>query len=55
MKIKLMKKFIKIIQNYKEESDLIKLMTKNDFNERPSAKEILESELFVNLGKILSF
>ena len=40
-------------KNYPEESTLIQLMTKNDFNERPSAKEILESELFINFGKSL--
>ena len=45
----------KVCKEYPEESTLIKLMTKNDFNERPSAKEILDSELFINLGKSLGF
>ena len=45
----------KIIKNYPEESTLIKLMTKSDFNERPSAKDILESESFINLGKSLGY
>ena len=40
-------------KNYKEESQIIKLMTKKDYNDRPSADEILKSELFVNLGKKL--
>ena len=43
----------KVRKDYPEESNLIQLMTKNDYNDRPSAKEILESELFINLGKIL--
>ena len=43
----------RIVKNYPEESALIKLMTKNDYNERPSAKDILESELFIKLGKSL--
>ena len=43
----------RIIKNYPEESALIKLMTKSDYNERPSAKDILESELFIKLGKSL--
>ena len=45
----------RVIKNYPEEAELIKLMTKNDYNERPSAKEILLSELFVNLGKNLGY
>ena len=45
----------KVIKNYPEEAQLIKLMTKNDYNERPSAKEILLSELFINLGKNLGY
>ena len=43
----------RVSKNYPEESSLIKLMTKNDYNERPSAKEILGSDLFINLGKAL--
>ena len=42
-----------VVKNYKEESEIIKLMTKKDYNDRPSADEILKSELFVNLGKKL--
>ena len=45
----------KVSKNYPEEAQLIKLMTKNDYNERPSAKEILLSELFINLGKNLGY
>ena len=45
----------KVNRNYPEEAQIIKLMTKNDYNERPSAKEILLSELFVNLGKNLGY
>ena len=44
----------KVSKNFPEESFLIKLMTK-EYNDRPSAKEILESELFVNLGKSFGF
>ena len=43
----------RVSKNYPEESALIKLMTKSDYNERPSAREILESEPFINLGKTL--
>jgi serine/threonine protein kinase len=45
----------RIVKNYPEESALIKLMTKDDYNERPSAKDILESELFIKLGKSLGY
>ena len=45
----------KVSEKYPEESILIKLMTKYDYNERPSAKDILESELFINLGKSLGY
>ena len=45
----------KVSKNYPEESLLIKSMIKKDYNERPSAKEILKSDLFVNLGKSLGF
>ena len=44
-----------ICKNYPEETELIKLMTKKDYNERPSANQILKSELFINLGKKLGF
>ena len=43
----------KVRKNFPEETELIKLMVKKDVKERPSAKEILESELFINLGKKL--
>ena len=45
----------KVRKNYPEETELIKLMTKKDYNERPSANQILKSELFINLGKKLGF
>ena len=44
----------RIIKNYPEESKLIKLMTERDYNERPSAEQILKSELFAELGKIVN-
>ena len=43
----------KVCKNFPEETELIKLMMKKDFNERPSAEQILRSELFINLGKSL--
>ena len=45
----------KVCKNYPEEAKLIKLMTKPDYNERPSANDILKSDLFVNLGKKLGY
>ena len=45
----------KVRTNFPEESILIKTMTNNDYNERPSAKEILNSDLFINLGKNLGY
>ena len=45
----------KVSKNFPEESILIKTMTNNDYNERPSAKEILNSDLFINLGKSLGY
>ena len=45
----------KVVKNYPEETELIKLMTKKDYNERPTANEILKSDLFINLGKKLGF
>ena len=45
----------KVCKNFPEESELIRLMMKNDYNERLSADQILESELFKSLGKILGF
>ena len=43
----------KVSKNFPEESNLILSMTKSDYNERPSAKEILNSDFFLNLGKKL--
>ena len=43
----------RVCKDYPEEAKLIKLMTKKDFNERPSANDILKLELFINLGKKL--
>ena len=43
----------RVCKDYPEETMLIKLMTKKDFNERPSANDILKLELFINLGKKL--
>ena len=45
----------RVVKNYPEETELIKLMTKKDYNERPTANEILKSDLFINLGKKLGF
>ena len=44
----------RIVTNYPEESKLIKLMTEKDYNERPSAEQILKSDLFTELGNIVS-
>ena len=44
----------RIIKDYPEESKLIKMMTERDYNERPSAEQILKSELFAELGKIVN-
>ena len=41
-------------KKYKEESDLIKIMTKKDYDERPSAEEILGNSIFKELGKIVN-
>ena len=46
--------FDEIEKKYKEESELIKLMTKKDYDERPSAEEILVSNVFKELGKIVN-
>ena len=45
----------KVRKNFPEETALIKLMMKNDYNERPSAVDILKNKLFVNLGKKLGY
>jgi len=34
----------RVVKNYPEETELIKLMTKKDYNERPTANEILKSD-----------
>ena len=44
----------RIVTNYPEESKLIKMMTEKDYNERPSAEQILKSDLFNELGNIVS-
>ena len=48
----------KIFENieikYKEECELIKIMTKKDYDERPSAEEILGNNIFKELGKIVN-
>ena len=44
-----------VCNNYPEECQLIKLMTSKDYNERPSANDILKSDLFINLGKKLGY
>ena len=46
--------FDEIEKKYKEESELIKLMTKKDYDERPSAEEILVNKVFKELGKIVN-
>ena len=43
-----------IENEYKEESELIKIMTKKDYDERPSAEEILGNNIFKELGKIVN-
>ena len=48
-------KIFDYIENkYKEESELIKIMTKKDYDERPSAEEILGNNIFKELGKIVN-
>ena len=44
----------KIINDYPQESELIIMMTKKDYNDRPSAEQILKSNVFVELGKIVN-
>jgi len=44
----------RIIKDYPQESELIKMMTEKDYNERPSAEQILKSDLFAELGKIVT-
>ena len=45
----------RIIKDYPQESKLIKMMTEKDYNERPSAEQILKSDLFAELGKIVTY
>lgn len=44
-----------VLKNFEIESELILLMTKKKPNERPSAREILESEIFIKLKKEFEF
>ena len=44
----------KIMNDYPQECELIKMMTEKDYNERPSAEQILKSKLFIELGKIIN-
>ena len=44
----------RISNDYPQETKLIILMTKEDYNDRPSAEQILKSDLFVELGKIVN-
>ena len=46
--------FDEIENKYKEECELIKIMTKKDYDERPSAEEILGNSIFKELGKIVN-
>ena len=44
----------RVNKDYPEETKLIIMMTKEDYNDRPSAEQILKSDLFVELGKIVN-
>ena len=44
----------RITNDYPQESELIIMMTKKDYNDRPSAEQILKSDIFVELGKIVN-
>ena len=44
----------RITTDYPQESELIIMMTKKDYNDRPSAEQILKSDIFVELGKIVN-
>ena len=46
--------FEEIEKKYKEESELIKMMTTKDYDDRPSAEEILGNNIFKELGKIVN-
>ena len=41
----------RVMNDYPQECELIKMMTEKDYNERPSAEQILKSNLFIELGK----
>ena len=45
----------KVCKNFPEETVLIKLMIKKDINERPSAEQILNSELFKKSRLLIRF
>ena len=44
----------KINNNYPEETKLIIMMTRENYNDRPSAEELLKCDVFVELGKIVN-
>ena len=44
----------KINNNYPEETKLIIMMTRENYNDRPSAEEILKCDVFAELGKIVN-
>ena len=44
----------RISSDYPQETKLIIMMTKEDYNDRPSAEQILKSDLFNELGKIVN-
>ena len=44
----------RIINDYPQEGELIIRMTKKDYNDRPSAEQILKSDIFIELGKIVN-
>ena len=49
------RKIMDEIENkYKEESELIKIMTEEDYDKRPSAEQILKNDIFKELGKIVN-
>ena len=44
----------RITNDYPQESELIIRMTKKDYNNRPSVEQILKSDIFIELGKIVN-
>ena len=44
----------RIAIDYPQERELIIKMTKKDYNDRPSAEQILKSDIFIELGKIVN-